>query len=280
MNTGRAHTREMGCQLGYAARSVKSSRPRSLVLASAAVAPSEAVAIDATTCGGRHVTNRGTPEDDLIVGTTRTDVIAGLEGNDVIDGMGGRDVLCGNGGADSLIGKRGPDRLFGGRGDDGLFGVFGDDWQWGGPGNDVMTSGGGDPGRDHLYGGPGHDALFNAGPGPDVLSGGDGDDFLRGPRGPTSSSAMPGTTCSTAIGTATDSGEVQARIGCMAATMMTGSSEERGRTSSSAAGVWMRWVVGPPSTSVSAGNGTAAVARAAAEHERQEWRASDCRRRS
>ena len=41
-----------------------------LVLAYAAVAPSEAVAIDATTCGGRHVTKRGTPEDDLIVGTT------------------------------------------------------------------------------------------------------------------------------------------------------------------------------------------------------------------
>ena len=84
-------------------------------------------------------TIRGTPGNDVIVGTRRADTICGFGGNDVIRGGGGNDTLIGGGGHDSLTGGAGHDFLFGGNGNDTLLGHDGS--------RDVLDGG---PGRDRI----------------------------------------------------------------------------------------------------------------------------------
>lgn len=99
---------------------------------SASSEQSKSMASDMATCGGLAVTIRGTPGDDILVGSEGPDVIHGLEGNDVIDGLGGDDVICGGPGKDVLRGFDGDDKLYGQSGDDTLNGGDGNDRLYGG----------------------------------------------------------------------------------------------------------------------------------------------------
>lgn len=137
--------------------------PRWLLVASAtalttmAFVPT-ATAASATTCFGQPATivatgptTRGTPGDDVIVGTDNSDAIFGRAGNDLICGMGGQDLIDGGGGNDQIDGGAGGGELHGGPGDDVLIG--------GADSGDVLFGG---AGRDSLDGGPGIDTVsFN-----------------------------------------------------------------------------------------------------------------------
>jgi uncharacterized repeat protein (TIGR01451 family) len=123
--------------------------------------------VKGATCGGRAVTQVGTPGAEVLIGTARRDVILARAGNDRILTFGGRDLVCagggndvvklgarsdkvfagpgadrlfGGGGGDRLRGGRGPDRIRGGRGPDLLAGGLGGDLCFGGPGGDVFRS--------------------------------------------------------------------------------------------------------------------------------------------
>lgn len=63
-------------------------------------------------------TVRGTPQDDVLVGTAGKDLICGLAGDDVIKGLGGGDVLFGHGGDDRVVGGTGRDIVVGNSGRD------------------------------------------------------------------------------------------------------------------------------------------------------------------
>ncbi|MBR8827053.1 MAG: hypothetical protein DSM107014_03950 [Gomphosphaeria aponina SAG 52.96 = DSM 107014] len=94
---------------------------------------------------------KGTPEDDVLIGTEKDDIIKGLPGNDELDGLGGDDLLKGGKGEDSLDGSSGNDTLRGLRGDDLLTG---------GTGDDLLV---GQRGQNKLIGGEGADEFrFNA----------------------------------------------------------------------------------------------------------------------
>lgn len=150
---------------------------------------------------------KGTPGDDVIVGSMYVDRIFGFGGNDIICGLGGNDFINGGGGDDLLIGDGdgalppfapsngdNDDTLVGGAGNDTLVGLAGDDSLNGGGGMDFMIGMGGNDvlrggaNDDAMFGGPGDDSLFGNGGndlmygnyGSDLLFGGGGDDFLVG----------------------------------------------------------------------------------------------------
>lgn len=137
---------------------------------------------------------RGTPGNDVLVGSDRPEWMCGYGGNDIIIGGGGGDFIQGGDGDDWIRGSNGRDRIEGGPGDDLLEGDGRDDSIDGGPGNDVIRGGNGDDeligglGADVLEGGSGKDRLegesggdrLRGGPHADVLRGGPGDDILAG----------------------------------------------------------------------------------------------------
>ena len=101
-------------------------------------------------CGGKNVTQIGTPGADTLSGTilgtippafpggtptaiSLPDVIHGLGGSDTIDGGGSGDTLCGGDGNDTIRGGTGDDKLFGDAGGDGLDGGANNDTCTGGP---------------------------------------------------------------------------------------------------------------------------------------------------
>jgi Ca2+-binding RTX toxin-like protein len=65
---------------------------------------------------------KGSPDDDMIVGSHAADSITGQTGNDLLDGGNGSDQLAGGQGNDALYGGAGSDTLDGGAGDDVLQG--------------------------------------------------------------------------------------------------------------------------------------------------------------
>jgi hypothetical protein len=119
---------------------------------------------------------RGTPGDDLLVGTLDGDKDSGSDGNDRMRGLDGDDCLFGGNGKDRLSGGTGADKLFGDDGRDTVRGNAGPDRQFGGPGADVLPGG---AGRDRLFGSDGNDSL-RGGRGRDKVIGGTGADSLRG----------------------------------------------------------------------------------------------------
>ncbi len=134
----------------------------------------------AATCGGKHVTIKGTAGNDHIVGKKASDVIDGGGGDDVISGgPNGNDTICGGTGDDEIDGGRGFDSLYGEEGNDKLSGETGSDMLDGGGGDDDLS---GSKGADGLNGGPGEDSLLSF-KGPDKLDGGSGDDFIDGQQG-------------------------------------------------------------------------------------------------
>lgn len=134
------------------------------------------------TSPGNRCTVRGTPGDDVLVGTWRRDVICGGDGNDVLRGLGGDDVLLGGLGDDTLVGGPGDDLLQGGWGDDELDGRSGDDTVEGGTGDDRILASEGPDGADVLIGGPGRDTVdYSARTGGVTLTlGGEADDGAPG----------------------------------------------------------------------------------------------------
>ena len=132
--------------------------------------------------------SRGTPADDLLMGTADGDKDSGSDGNDRMYGLTGVDCLLGGNGDDRLWGGPGADRLFGDNGRDILRGNAGSDRAFGGPGADVLRGG---AGADRLFGGDGNDSL-RGGRGDDKVIGGTGADNLRGGAGRDSLFAGPG----------------------------------------------------------------------------------------
>ena len=135
-------------------------------------------------CFGKKVTTegtKGTPGDDVIVGTSEIDVIDGQggddkicakEGADQIRGGSGRDVIRGGTGLDFIDGESGPDKLYGNGGSDGTEGSSRSaDRGIGGPLPGIL----GGPGDDVIGGGSGNDSLIGES-GTDDLNGAVGDD--------------------------------------------------------------------------------------------------------
>lgn len=109
-----------------------------------------------------HVTTiKGSPDNDLIVGTN---------GPDLIYGLGGEDRISGGSGDDHVVGGPGGDIIEGGGGSDNL---------WGGPADDLIRGGNG---RDHVVGEDGKDLLEGEN-GCDNILGGSADDRLYGGAG-------------------------------------------------------------------------------------------------
>lgn len=151
----------------------------------------------AMTCGGKRVTIKGTPGDDVIVGKKASDVIYGGGGGDrIYGGANGNDTICAGSGDDTVRAGRGFDKLYGGGGNDQLLGESGSDTIEGGSGEDVLE---GEKGGDRLAGGAGDDLLMGdkgndraqGGGGEDRVEGGPGDDAALG-GGPGSDSVLGG----------------------------------------------------------------------------------------
>lgn len=104
---------------------------------------------------------RGTPGDDVMVGTRFDDAIYGNVAAQSLDGSGSgsNDVVCGDGGNDFLIGVAGTDTIYGGPGNDILSGGAGSDALDGGAGTDTLRGGAGD---DRLTGGPNADSFYGS----------------------------------------------------------------------------------------------------------------------
>jgi uncharacterized repeat protein (TIGR01451 family) len=113
---------------------------------------------------------RGTRDDDVLVGSAFGDALYGLDGSDLLRGMDGSDCLRGGEGGDVLDGDGGDDALWGGNGRDRLVGGAGNDRLYGGLKRDVLIGGDGD---DQLFPGSGRD-LVRAGAGNDTISARDG----------------------------------------------------------------------------------------------------------
>lgn len=137
---------------------------------------------------------RGTRDDDVLVGTSFGDTIYGLDGSDLLRGGDGDDCLWGgenddvidaDGGNDQVWGGNGRDRINGGGGNDRLSGGLKNDSIGGGSGDDQILPG---PGRDRVRGGLGNDVIaardgtrdvIDCGPGVDRVTA-DRRDSLRG----------------------------------------------------------------------------------------------------
>jgi Ca2+-binding RTX toxin-like protein len=117
---------------------------------------------------------RGTPGDDVIIGSDDADNLAGGDGNDRIEGRGGNDVIDGGAGDDDLSGGDGNDTVDGGTGNDDVRGDAGDDQLDGGDGDDTVDGG---SGNDDLRGGEGDDQL-DGGTGIDIIRGEGGNDVI------------------------------------------------------------------------------------------------------
>jgi uncharacterized repeat protein (TIGR01451 family) len=113
---------------------------------------------------------RGTRDDDVLVGTAFGDTIYGLDGSDLLRGADGGDCLWGGEGNDVIDGDGGDDSLWGGNGRDRLIGGAGNDSLYGGLKRDVLAGGVGD---DQLFPGTGRD-LVRAGAGNDAITARDG----------------------------------------------------------------------------------------------------------
>ena len=107
-----------------------------------------AVELSRLTCQGREATivarpgrrTRGTPRNDVIVGSAGPDRITGKGGQDRVCSLAGNDRVKGGGDDDSIKGGAGNDHLFGNGGNDRLRGGTGRDRVDGGPGrNDVRA---------------------------------------------------------------------------------------------------------------------------------------------
>jgi Ca2+-binding RTX toxin-like protein len=122
---------------------------------------------------------RGTVEDDRLVGKLTSNIIYGLDGDDRLIGGGGTDNLYGGNGDDKIDGKGGNDLVFGGAGDDQINGDAGSDVLVGGAGDDTLRGG---TGNDKLHGGLGADEI-DGGDGNDSIEGGAGNDQIRGGKG-------------------------------------------------------------------------------------------------
>lgn len=120
---------------------------------------------------------KGSIEDDLLVGYAGNDTINGGDGADILRGNGGADQLNGGAGMDTLTGDGGNDLLYGGRGWDSLHGGADNDTLYGEEGFDTLDGGAGD---DSLYGGAGADTyLHTKGEGRDVIFGQRTEDVLK-----------------------------------------------------------------------------------------------------
>ena len=105
-------------------------------------------------------TIKGTPDDDLLLGTSSRDHINGFYGNDTIIGRAGDDTIDGSAGRDRLLGNDGYDSLLGGEGRDFLVGNRGEDLLDGGADGDLLF-GGRDADRFVLREGDGPDTIFD-----------------------------------------------------------------------------------------------------------------------
>ena len=119
---------------------------------------------------------KGTGNDDLIIGTAGKDFQYGGDGNDRMWGLGGNDwqvggkgndFVSGNDDEDYQLGGDDNDTVLGGIGHDTLSGDAGNDFVYGGQGNDLVVGGKGD---DEVAGGAGNDIFrYNRGDGRDTL---------------------------------------------------------------------------------------------------------------
>jgi len=146
-----------------------------VALAASSASPSAAAAATAT-CDGISAKVRkgkvikGSPRDDVLIGSGRFQTILARGGDDRVCGGGGNDVIRGQKGDDVLHGEGRGDRLFGGPGADRLYGDILDDFLYGGGGADVLIGG---HGVDKMFGGGGDD-LLRGGTNRDCLYGGGG----------------------------------------------------------------------------------------------------------
>jgi Ca2+-binding RTX toxin-like protein len=118
---------------------------------------------------------KGTPKDDIILGSAGPDEIYGLGGDDIICGGGDDDYIDGGTGDDQIWGDDGDDEIYGGSGDDIIADHDGYNLLYGGSGRDQIR------GLGELYGEAGADGLY-AHPDnedPSLLSGGTGQDFCE-----------------------------------------------------------------------------------------------------
>lgn len=158
------------------------------------------------------LTNLGSFEDNLLVGSSDPDTIYGGAGHDRIKGRGGADMLFGEGGDDILFGGDGVDEMTGGSGDDVYYVTSEQESVFENPdqGKDHVISSGdyfflsvnvenltlagtalagsgnalsnvitGNAGSNVLFGNAGNDSI-SGGQGADAISGGLGNDWIRG----------------------------------------------------------------------------------------------------
>jgi hypothetical protein len=108
----------------------------------------ECKGVDATIRALPGQVTKGTPGDDVIVGTLGAEKIRAGGGDDTVCAGAGKDIVSGQAGNDDLRGQKGNDGLSAGKGNDVLRG---------GKGNDTLRAG---PGKDVLKGGPGNNKLI------------------------------------------------------------------------------------------------------------------------
>jgi uncharacterized repeat protein (TIGR01451 family) len=131
---------------------------------------------------------RGTLQDDVLVGTPFGDALYGLRGRDLLRGDDGDDCLSGGAGDDVVDGDGGNDRISGGDGRDRLIGGTGNDRILGGKKSDQIDAGPGDDqivpgtGRDHVRAGSGNDVIDARDASRDVVDCGPGTDQVRADR--------------------------------------------------------------------------------------------------
>lgn len=131
---------------------------------------------------------KGSDENDTMIGTENDDVFSARSGNDSLIGLGGNDWLHGGRDRDTVEGGFGDDTMYGGKNEDSLLGSDGRDLIFGDLGNDSIFGGDQDDslsanrGDDYIEGGASNDIIYG-GQGADSILGGDGDDILFGDRG-------------------------------------------------------------------------------------------------
>lgn len=128
---------------------------------------------------GNGQVERGTNDNDLIIGKRSDDIFEGGKGDDLIRSFFGDDTVHGGEGDDMIDGEKGFDLLYGDAGNDTLAGNTDADTLYGGAGDDVLYGG---SENDHLDGGEGDDVLWGNG-NDDLLLSGEGNDTLHGGSG-------------------------------------------------------------------------------------------------
>ena len=131
---------------------------------------------------------KGSDENDTMIGTENDDIFSARSGNDSLIGLGGNDWLHGGRDIDTVEGLFGDDTMYGGKNEDLLLGSDGRDLIFGNGGNDSIFGGDQDDslsanrGDDYIEGGASNDIIYG-GQGADTILGGNGDDILFGDRG-------------------------------------------------------------------------------------------------